>query len=213
MRSTSLFGVLVVLFSAISASAQEGSCESLWLQRNEIFKNAGYCFKTPKGIAAFGNAGCRYDEITDLPLSDRDRSAIAGISRSENLKGCGTSAGAPTRRPGLPSTHFIRPEVPIVIQATEEASCASGVVTGLDPRGDGFLAVKSGPHLKFSKIDQLFNGQDVYLCESRGDWLGIVYPVEERCGVGSKSWSVTDSYSGPCSSGWVHKAWIKATAG
>ena len=81
----------------------------------------------------------------------------------------------------------------------------NGSSNGLDPRGDGFLAVKSGPHLKFPRIDQLFNGQDVYVCETRGDWLGMVYPAEAKCGVGSKSWSVTDSYSGPCSSGWVHK--------
>ncbi len=213
MQITPTFGILAVLFSSSGAFAQGGSCDALWLQRNEIFKNAGYCFKTPKGVAAFGNAGCKFDEIADLPLSDRERDAVVAISKTESLKGCGVAAITPNDRLGSTTGHFVRPEVPIVIQATQEASCGSGVVTGLDPRGDGFLAVKSGPHLKFSKIDELFNGQDVYLCKSRGDWFGVVYPAEERCGVGSKSWSVTDSYSGPCSSGWVHKAWIKATAG
>jgi hypothetical protein len=213
VRLTSALIILASLLPSTGALSQEGTCDTLWLQRNEIFKNAGYCFKTPRGIGSFGNAGCRFDEISDLPLSDRERDAVAAIARAETLKGCSAAANAPSTRPGSLSARFLRPEVPIVIQATQEASCASGVVTGLDPRGDGFLAVKSGPHLKFSKIDQLFNGQDVYLCESRGDWIGIVYPVDERCGVGSKSWSVTDSYSGPCSSGWVYKAWIKATAG
>jgi hypothetical protein len=213
MKLASLLGLTAVLLSTIGALAQDQSCESLWLRRNEIFRSAGYCFKTPKAIAAFGNSGCKFDEIADLPLSDRDRDAISEIAKVEIVKQCGTATTSPASRASSPPIRFVRPEVPIVIQATDTASCASGVVTGLDPRGDGFLAVKSGPHLKFSRIDQLFNGQSVYLCEARGDWIGIVYPTESRCGVGPTAWSVTDSYSGPCSSGWVHKAWIRGTAG
>jgi hypothetical protein len=67
------------------ASAQ--SCGSLWAQRNAIYKDAGYCFKTPRGRAAFGNAGCAYGEAS-VPLSDRQRARIAAIKRLERRLGC-----------------------------------------------------------------------------------------------------------------------------
>jgi hypothetical protein len=39
----------------------------------------------------------------------------------------------------------------------------AGVVLGLDPRGDGFLAVKAGPALRYKRIDKLYNGEEAYL--------------------------------------------------
>ena len=33
------------------------------------YKAAGYCFKTPRGINYFGNAGCRFDSENAVPLS------------------------------------------------------------------------------------------------------------------------------------------------
>lgn len=64
------------------------SCPQLWLQRNSIFKAAGYCFHTPRGIRTFGNAGCAYDDERDVPLSDRDRQTINTIQQIERMKGC-----------------------------------------------------------------------------------------------------------------------------
>jgi hypothetical protein len=32
------------------------SCGQLWQERNEIFADYGYCFKTPQAISAFGRA-------------------------------------------------------------------------------------------------------------------------------------------------------------
>src|SRR5207249_301574 len=37
------------------------SCDDLWVARNTIYKNRGYCFKTQRAISYFGNAGCRYN--------------------------------------------------------------------------------------------------------------------------------------------------------
>jgi YARHG domain len=42
------------------------------LARNSIFKAAGFCFKTSRGIGAFGNAGCLYDNEYDVPSSQKD---------------------------------------------------------------------------------------------------------------------------------------------
>jgi hypothetical protein len=67
------------------------------------------------------------------------------------------------------------PSVPVLI----EQYPYSGVVTGLDPRGDGFLAVKSGPGLNYDRIDKLYNKSRVYVVGRRGDWYAVVY-LDER---------------------------------
>lgn len=34
------------------------SCQNLWVARNEIYDRNGYCFKSRRGRAFFGNQGC-----------------------------------------------------------------------------------------------------------------------------------------------------------
>ena len=81
------FGLALPLFSAATPAAAQ-SCEDLWYQRNEIYKAQGYCFRTQRGISAFGNAGCQYDNIEDVPLSANDRRAVADILRQERNLRC-----------------------------------------------------------------------------------------------------------------------------
>jgi len=87
--STSLLAGLVAVTSfAFAQNPYRMSCSELWHQRNSIFKDAGYCFKTPRAIRAFGNAGCSYDSEYDLPLSQRDREFVNLLKRVERQKGC-----------------------------------------------------------------------------------------------------------------------------
>jgi uncharacterized protein len=65
------------------------SCDQLWYQRNSIYKANGYCFHTPRGIRAFGNAGCSYNSDGAVPLSAAERRTIAMIQGLERAKGCG----------------------------------------------------------------------------------------------------------------------------
>jgi YARHG domain len=81
-----LFAGLVLLSAAGPVLAQ--SCGELWYARNAIYKNAGYCFNTPRGVSAFGNAGCLYDRQEDVPLSVNQRREIADIARDERRFGC-----------------------------------------------------------------------------------------------------------------------------
>ncbi len=74
------------IVSAGSASAQ--TCDQLWYERNSVFKGAGYCFKTPRAISAFGNAGCMYDVEGALPLSPDQRERVAYLIRMEQEYGC-----------------------------------------------------------------------------------------------------------------------------
>ncbi len=67
---------------------REGHCDVLWEIRNRIYKENGYCFRTPRGIAAFGNAGCRHDDINAVPLNQYERANVAAIARVERMKGC-----------------------------------------------------------------------------------------------------------------------------
>lgn len=64
------------------------TCADLWQARNAIFKAEGYCFKTSRAISQFGNSGCKYDDIKQVPLSDAERNEIGSIKNAERLKHC-----------------------------------------------------------------------------------------------------------------------------
>ncbi|MGD9501977.1 MAG: YARHG domain-containing protein [Methyloceanibacter sp.] len=63
-------------------------CQPLWEVRNWIYKERGYCFRTQKAIEAFGNAGCRYDDVAQVPLSEIERANMKAIKSVEVKKGC-----------------------------------------------------------------------------------------------------------------------------
>jgi YARHG domain-containing protein len=69
--------------------AQTGlTCDELWYERNSIFKAAGYCFKTPRAISAFGNSRCAHQNVRNLPLSPRDRQRVKAIQLLERDGAC-----------------------------------------------------------------------------------------------------------------------------
>ena len=54
-----MFNLRSALAAAVAAAALAGparadTCDRLWYQRNEIYADAGFCFKTPRALAAFG---------------------------------------------------------------------------------------------------------------------------------------------------------------
>ncbi|MCJ2045404.1 YARHG domain-containing protein [Methylobacterium sp. J-078] len=72
----------------VIAQVDAADCDGLWSERNAIFKAAGYCFRSARGIRAFGNAGCRFDDEADVPLSARERERVARIRATERRLGC-----------------------------------------------------------------------------------------------------------------------------
>jgi hypothetical protein len=64
------------------------SCETLWILRNSIYKDAKYCFQTPRAAAWFGNDGCLYSEQELVPLNDYQRSNVSVIKGVEAEQGC-----------------------------------------------------------------------------------------------------------------------------
>jgi hypothetical protein len=88
IKTALLLGSLAAGVAGLSMPAQAQSCGDLWYSRNEIYKAQGYCFKTARAIRAFGNAGCQYDNLEDVPLSRAQQRVIADIVRDERAIGC-----------------------------------------------------------------------------------------------------------------------------
>ena len=64
------------------------SCEELWVMRNQIYKDRGYCFKTERAITYFGIGGCLHDSEDSLPLLKSERRLVRDIEASEGRQGC-----------------------------------------------------------------------------------------------------------------------------
>ena len=97
-----------------------------------------------------------------------------------------------------------------------DACGSQGVVRGLDPNGDGFLAVRAGPSSKYAMVDKVYNGTVLNVCDQSGkggNWFGVVYSHDTRdCGVGTP-WPRAGAYNGPCLSGWVYRKFVADLAG
>ena len=84
-----LAGLTLATGLAVPAANAQGSiCHRLWVERNQIYKDYGYCFKTPRAIRYFGNRGCRYDYQGDIQLSPRDQARVDRIQAEERDYGC-----------------------------------------------------------------------------------------------------------------------------
>ncbi|MEM9278469.1 MAG: SH3 domain-containing protein [Pseudomonadota bacterium] len=99
-----------------------------------------------------------------------------------------------------------------VMEVPEEDwdTCSFGKVANLNPEGDNFLAVRSGPGTGSAMIDKIFKGDKVWVFNLDGDWMGIVYGVEE---VSCPPVESPREYQGPGKKGWVFGKYIKQIAG
>lgn len=88
------------------------------------------------------------------------------------------------------------------------ANCTGSVVSGLDPRGDGFLAVRTGRGTKYRKIGELHNGDTVTVFDQKGGWAGVVWDESSITCSSRKTRPVPYK-----NKGWVHGKWLKHVAG
>lgn len=71
------------------ASPSSGpTCDFLFMMRNSIYKDRGYCFGTARAQAMLGNDGCRTSDASALALNGAERANVAAIARAEAMKGC-----------------------------------------------------------------------------------------------------------------------------
>ena len=73
--------------------AMAQSCQQLWVERNQYYKNHGYCFKTQQAIAYFGNGGCFINDQNAVPLSPAERARVNQIVQQERAMGCSDGGG------------------------------------------------------------------------------------------------------------------------
>jgi hypothetical protein len=84
----------VLLFST---NVFAGECEQLWYERNSIFNNKGYCFKSNLGKALFNNGDCW---TKSAKLSKVEQRRVGAIKRRERSLGCRVNTRA-SYLPGL----------------------------------------------------------------------------------------------------------------
>ena len=82
LAGAAIVGIGMTIGFAETASAQ--SCDALWYERNQIYANNGYCFKTARARAAFG-PGCTppYGQ-----MSGYEQRRVNQIQAMESRMGC-----------------------------------------------------------------------------------------------------------------------------
>lgn len=102
-------------------------------------------------------------------------------------------------------------DVPVIEYASDGLdTCSLGQVRGLKADGDGFLSVRTGPASSYRKIDEVYNGDRVWLFDQKGPWLGVVYGVNSvSCSPVSRNRPVPHKGK----KGWIHKNWVQVIAG
>ena len=162
-------------------------------------------------IGGFDNADCEVVNLLDRfeiieikmksTISPRRRRIRSGFAASILLA---TAAF-------VPASQAQDLDVPIVERSQEDLdTCALGQVRRLKAQGDGFLAVRTGPDSNFRKIDELHNGDLVWIFDQRSDWYGVVYGVAElSCSPIDRDRFLPDWGK----SGWIHSNWVDVIAG
>ena len=89
MRFLSTTAAAFAVAAALGAStAYAQSCQSLWIERNSYYKQAGYCFRTQRAIAYFGNGGCYIYNEAQIRFSPGVWARIQEIRGLERAMGC-----------------------------------------------------------------------------------------------------------------------------
>jgi Bacterial SH3 domain len=98
-------------------------------------------------------------------------------------------------------------DVPVTVPQGDGqmANCASSYVDGLNPNGDNFLAVRTGPGSTFAKIDEIHTGDVVMVCDGNGPWFGVFYDGSNT----GNGYRATHRQR----AGWVHSRYLRPLAG
>ncbi len=73
-------GIIISVQPAMAAS-----CYDLWYERNSIYNDNGYCFKTQLGQDEFDNSDCTTDNVR---LSRSEQRQVDRIKNEEYNRGC-----------------------------------------------------------------------------------------------------------------------------
>jgi len=81
-------GMGAIVSSAHAVPVDALSCKQLWVKRNQIYKDNGYCFKTFKARNYFGNAGCYVSDMDAVSMSKGEMNRVLTYKHWEEVNGC-----------------------------------------------------------------------------------------------------------------------------
>ena len=181
------------------------SCESLWVERNQIANVAGQCFDTALGQAVFDNGDCTPGEPA---MAEAALDRIARIAQAEARLACEVNTGkgnvvingryGPLKfgNDGVELGQWPNAlrELDVFPQAAgRDRACT---VVGLSDDDDGFLALRSGPDVRYPKLGQLANGDRIFSSSAcLGRWC-----FADEVQVGNRRERVN---------GWFHVRWCQ----
>jgi hypothetical protein len=115
-------------------------------------------------------------EAWDAFLSQHPDSAYTPYAKAarEKLVNADVAAKKPKQQAAVEPSKKVTPPKPKATAPSDGCS-RSGRVRGLDPNGDNFLAVRTGPGTGFQEIDRIFTGDKVAICSSKGKWYRVKY--------------------------------------
>lgn len=146
-------------------------CDRLWIARNELFARNGYCFGSERGQRLFGTAGCR-TSAQDI-LSDLEKQNLLQI-KAEEARRCAAAHQAAT-------SAAVSPSPPP--RAAPSRNAGQHFVTGLDPNGDNFLALKEAPNAASRRILKMGPDTRLEVLSQHGNWLQV------RLADGTTGWA------------------------
>lgn len=148
----------------------QASCESLWVERNQISNAAGKCFLSVLGQTVFDNGDCVPGEPS---LSETALDRISQLSRAEDRLNCAirTDSDRVSINGRYGKLHFGRGGIimgrwPEALQNLDVFPRAvkrvrTCTVSGLSSSGDSALALRTGPDVRYPQIGQLIEGSQI----------------------------------------------------
>ena len=102
--------------------------------------------------------------------------------------------------------------VPVVVGSDDDMDAC--MTLGLSTSKQSESVVRAGPSSTSAVMDKVKNGQLVWMCSFKEEWVAVVYATSDNmdCGV-SRHINPAQIYIGPCKSGWMHKNNVEPAAG
>ncbi len=170
------------------------SCESLWVERNQILNVAGQCFNSALGQAVFDNDDCipgapalpevAVNRISRIELAEQGRLCAVDTAQSR-ITVNGRYGPLRFGEGGISLGRWLGAlqKLDVFPQPARARRCT---VSGLSE--GGFLALRSGPDTRYPQIGQLLSGERVSstsACLGRWCFAGAVQNgnrLEQRSG-------------------------------
>ncbi|QFT61128.1 Bacterial SH3 domain protein (plasmid) [Sulfitobacter sp. THAF37] len=76
----------------------------------------------------------------------------------------------------------------IVVPGNRGPTDTGCLIKGLDPNGDGFLALRTGPGSKYQQIGSLYNGDAAFVYGGQGNWLYVENGARNGKAVKFRGW-------------------------